>query len=274
MAATTSSPAITFYDIKMSPPCAPNPWKARYALNFKGMPYSTTWVAMPDISKTRQEVGIPASRKFADGSDYHTLPMMTDSTTGAKIGDSFDIAVHLQQTYPSAGSGNLFPQQTLDYVYSDDLAMFAPLSENNAIEHTEYARFNTNVDAVFSAHVQLMVHGLPFDPADAEVTKAEFVRRAGVASWDELTVSGEKREELKFSLCEKLGGLAFMFQMDQSGPFILGQQASYADLIVGSWLQMMHGTLPEAEWKEVATFWYGGVFGQLHDALQKYAQVK
>ena len=70
-----SNPTITFYDVAFAPPytkntSAPNPWKSRYALNFKDVPYSTQWVQMPDISKTRQGLGIPACRKLQDGTDY------------------------------------------------------------------------------------------------------------------------------------------------------------------------------------------------------------
>lgn len=276
--AVTPSTAIVFYDIAMRPPvtatcCSPNPWKSRYALNFKGVPYSTLWVDLQDIPKVRRAVGMPASRKFADGTDYYTLPMLSDSSTSSILGDSFDIAVHLQKTYPNSGAGDLFPPQTLDYVFSHDLALLIPLSECNEREFGDYARFNTNVDAAFSAHVPLMVHGLPFNPATAEAIRAEFVRRAGVASWDDLTPGDEEREKLKSSFCDMLGGLSELFTRQKSGPFLLGEQASYADLIVGGWLQMMRMTLPETEWEEVKS-WHGGIFGRLHNALEKYAQVE
>ncbi|KAG2421502.1 hypothetical protein HFD88_005477 [Aspergillus terreus] len=273
-----TSPTMVFYDIAMRPPtaetcCSPNPWKARYALNFKGMPYSTTWVDLPDIASVRHGLGVPASRKFADGSDYHTLPMLSDPSTGQIIGDSFDIAVYLQKTYPTSGAGDLFPPQKLDYEFSHDLALFAPLSQRNETHFSEYARFNTNVDAAFSAHVLLMVHGLPFPPETAETSRVVFVQRAGAASWDDFTVRGEEREKLKASFCETLGGIARLFERDASGPFLLGARASYADCIVGGWLRMMRVTLPAEEWEE-ARGWHGGVFARLHDALQVYAEVK
>ncbi|ODM23387.1 hypothetical protein SI65_00976 [Aspergillus cristatus] len=269
---------MIFYDIAMRPPvaetcCGPNPSKSRFALNFKNIPYSTSWVQLPDITNVRRSLGVPASRKFGDGTDFYTLPMLFDPSTNSIIGDSFDIAVYLQKTYPNSGAGDLFPPQTLDFVFGHDLALLAPLSEQKEGEFNEYARFNTNVDAAFSAHVPLMVHGLPLDPATAEATKAEFVRRAGVSSWDDFAVSGEEREKLKNSFRDTLGDLAKLFLKDASGPFILGKQVSYADLIVGGWLRMMRGTLPGNEWEE-ARGWHGGVFGRLHDALEEYAEVK
>ena len=43
---------IIFYDIASSAPVrtfAPNPWKTRYALNHKKLPYETKPIDMPDI---------------------------------------------------------------------------------------------------------------------------------------------------------------------------------------------------------------------------------
>ncbi|KAF8941926.1 hypothetical protein BGZ47_007039, partial [Haplosporangium gracile] len=101
--ASAHSTGLVFYDVAMRPPftttcCAANPWKSRYALNFKKVPYSTSWVQLPDITKVRRALGVPASRKFADGTDFYTLPMLSDPTHGAIVGDSFDIAIYLQKT--------------------------------------------------------------------------------------------------------------------------------------------------------------------------------
>ncbi|QPG99653.1 hypothetical protein C2857_002270 [Epichloe festucae Fl1] len=280
---TSTSTPIIFYDIAQRPPvtetcCAVNPWKTRLALNFKAVTYTTTWVKMPDISGVRASLNVPACRKFADGTDFNTLPIIHDPATGSLIGDSFDIAAYLQRTYPASGAGHLFPPlpppQKLDYAVGRDMQLLIPLSEVRASsELADYARFNSNVDAAFTAHVGVMVHGLPLDPATADVTKAEFVRRAGVSSWEDFEMVGEAREKMMQSLRNMLGDLAALFRRDASGPFLLGQQATYADLIVGGWLRMMRATLPASEWQEVRA-WHGAVFGRLHDALDKYAEVK
>ncbi|SJM87349.1 uncharacterized protein ZBIST_3538 [Zygosaccharomyces bailii] len=274
---STPSSRIVFYDIAMRPPtekncCSPNPWKTRQALNFKGLPYSTSWVALPDIAKIRKDLKVPPCRKFADGTDFFTLPIIEDPVTGSLVGDSFDIAVYLQKTYPNAGAGDLFPPQTLDYVFKHDLPLFVPLSECSDSDYPEYAKFNVNVDAAFTAHVQLSIQGLPFDPATAEVSKAEFVRRAGATCWEDFALVGEQREKVKDSFRNMLGDLAKLFLRETNGPFLLGARASYADFIVGAWLRMVRVTLPESEWKEVRS-WHHGIFGQLYDALQVYAEV-
>ncbi|KAB8261410.1 hypothetical protein BDV32DRAFT_37047 [Aspergillus pseudonomiae] len=273
---TTSDP-IVFYDIAPRPPVektcfAPNPWKARLALNFKSRPYATTWVPMPDITKVRSGLKVPACRKFADGTDFFTLPILEDPATKSLVGDSFDIAVYLQKTYPDSGAGDLFPPQKIDYAFTHP-AILIPLSECDDTEFPEYAKFNMNIDAAFTAHVQLGLQGFPFDPNTAEASKEEFVRRAGVTCWEDLLLVGEAREKIKDSFRDMLGGLVPIFSRDTSGPFLLGTRASYADLIVGAWLRMMHVTLPDSEWEEVAS-WHGGLFGRLHDALDVYAEVK
>ncbi|KAH9898515.1 hypothetical protein C8Q73DRAFT_404742 [Cubamyces lactineus] len=275
--ALATSGAIVFYDIAMRPPreqtcCSPNPWKTRFALNFKRVPYSTTWVSLPDIPKVRGSLGVPACRKFADGTDFCTLPIIEDRTTGAVVGDSFDIAVYLQKTFPDSGAGDLFPPQTLDYEFKGGWIL-VPLSDYRDKEYPEYAKFNAMVDAVFTTHVQLAAPHLPFDPETEEASRAIFIQRASVQRWEDLILVGEAREKMKESFREALGGLAKLFLRDTSGPFLLGTKASYADLIVGAWLRMMQVTLPKSEWEELRG-WEGGIFGRLHDALDVFAEVK
>ncbi|CAG7918036.1 unnamed protein product [Penicillium olsonii] len=264
---------LTFYDVAMGAPLhqrnsAVNPWKSRLALNFKAIPHETNWVTLPDITKVRKGLGIPPCRKFADGTDFFTLPILIDPTTSHKIGDSFDIAVYLNKQYPNSG-GDLFPPQPLDYTYDPGAAILVPLSELQQNEYPQYARFNANVDAVFSMHTILMVGGMPFDPETADEAKREFIRRAGVSSWDDFAIGDEQRKQTLVSFEKALGDLARLFTND--GPFIL-EKLSYADIIVGGWLRMANRTLPAEEWEQLKG-WHGGVFGKLHDALEVYATV-
>ncbi|KAK3317161.1 hypothetical protein B0T19DRAFT_446874 [Cercophora scortea] len=273
----TDSNPIIFYDIATRPPVeknayAPNPWKARQTLNFKKLPYTTKWVALPDITKVRSSLHVPPCRKFADGSDFFTLPIIHDPATDSLVGDSFDIAVYLNTTYPPAtDTEDLFPAQTLDFSY--DIAVLVPLSDYKDKPFPEYARFNAAVDAAFSTHVLLTVQNLPFEPSTADEAKAEFVRRAGASKWEDFALEGEAREKTKESLRGMLGELGKLFERDASGPFVLGARPSYADFIVGAWLHMLHATLPADEWDELRG-WHGGLFARLFDALEVFAEVK
>jgi glutathione S-transferase len=263
---------LLLYDIAFAPPytenaCAPNPWKARYALNFKGAPYTTHWVQMHEIGKVRRGLGVPAGRKFADGTEFYTLPMLAGPGIPTPIGDSFDIAAYLETTFPGAGAGDLFPKQELPYTCPIKMEVLVPLSERPKGPHDAYERFNTEVDAAFSLHAQLMGQGMVWDPKYEADIKAEFVRRIGAESWEAMGIYGEPRRKMIDSLRDTVKELAEMFQKDASGPFILGDRPSHADIIVGGWLRMMSRTLPGEEWREVEQ-WHDGVFGRLHTALQ------
>ncbi|KAK4656337.1 hypothetical protein QC762_310450 [Podospora pseudocomata] len=269
-----SDPRLIYYDIAFAVPrekntAAPNPWKARYALNFKGVPYKTEWVQMLDITKVRKGLGASACRKFADGADYYTLPVLKDSTTGAIVGDSFDIALYLQETFPDSGSGDLFPEQPdLNYVCPGAEEVLIPLSKREDVQHKDYSKFNTNVDWAFTLHTALMASGMKWDKEFEQGIKDEFVRRLGAKSWEDMGVYGEKRVHMLESLKQTLTGLAELYKRNENGPFLLGDRASHADFIVGGWLRFMERTLPADEWKQ-AEGWHDGVFGKLHAALQE-----
>lgn len=70
-----------------------------------------------------------------------------------------------------------------------------------------------------------------------------------------------------------LGGLAKSFKQREKGPFLEGEQAAYGDLVIGGWLAWMKMTLRDDEWARLVK-WHDGVWGKLHKALEKYAEVK
>jgi glutathione S-transferase len=225
-----------------------------------------------DIADVRKGLSCPATRKLDDGSDFYTLPMLQDPASGKVIGDSFDIANYLEDKFPGSG-GCLFPpnstRTSLDYESpKKDTVFYAPLTSNQGSKNEAYARFNLHVDATFSAYVVLVSHYMPFNPDTAEAVKALFVKRAHLNSWDDISIQGEAREQLKAAFKATLTSLADLFMIHESGPYLEGNQASYADLIVGGWLNMLSVSMPDDEWKEFRT-WHSGVFGRLHDALQE-----
>ncbi|KXS10235.1 hypothetical protein M427DRAFT_62641 [Gonapodya prolifera JEL478] len=270
---SSATPLATLYDISTRPPasktcCSPNPTKARLALNFKDIPHVTRWVQMPDIPTVRRGLGLEACRKFADGTDFYTLPIVTDPSTGAVVGDSFDIAAYLQSTYPNAGAGDLFPEQDLSYEFPENLPLLVPLSDHTGKPHPSYALFAAKVDATFTAHTQLTVGGFPFDPASEAASRVEFARRAMVPQLEVLTLTGDSRERAMKTFEDTLGVLAAMLKRDPSGPFLLGKRASYADLVIVGWLRMFWGTLRKEEWERLCK-WHDGGFGRLYEAVDE-----
>jgi glutathione S-transferase len=285
MSSAPSNPALTLYDIKMAPPittssCAPNPWKARQALNFKALPFKTTWVDLPDITKTRIALGVPAGRQFADGTDFYTLPVLVNEETGEKIGDSLDIAIYLDENFPDSGKGRLLPEGNMEFLleYSyKDTDILVPLSGISATasqaKYAPYAHFNRHVDAAFTAHTLLMAYGMKFVPETAEITKTEFARRASMPSFEAFKIEGEPRRATMESFKTALWDLAQFFIRDSSGPFILGAKPCHADFIVGGWLRFAQVCLHPEEWEEVRA-WHGGVFGRVFDELGMFREIK
>ncbi|KAJ7782276.1 hypothetical protein DFH07DRAFT_318549 [Mycena maculata] len=246
--------AIVFYDIASAPPVRPfavNPRKTRYALNFKRVHYRTEWVELPDIPSVRQKIGAaPVRTHVRDGSPYYTLPVIHDPSTGAVVGDSFDIALYLDKTYPS------------------DTPLFPPAS--TAVQ----AAFNKYVDKFMDPFVVLCLQGLPLNPATAEVSQADFCWRAGVERWDELAIVGDERARLLEQFNAALGGELARWYSYSDGPFMEGENPLYADFVVGGWLGFMSVALPAKEWADIQT-WQDGLWGRLHRTLQeRYAEVK
>ncbi|KAH7337352.1 glutathione S-transferase-like protein [Pyrenochaeta sp. MPI-SDFR-AT-0127] len=246
----TSSNPIKFFDIASGPPrrtYAPNPWKTRYALNYKSVPYQTEWVELPDIEATRLAHRVAPVRKFPDDSDFYTLPMVYDAATDTYVGDSFDIAVYLDEQYPSSGRC-LLPPGSIGV----------------------HRAFNAQVDALFTRHVGLGSQNFPFNPETAEQSKADFVARWNIPSWDAIIIKGDARLPLLEAFKADLEDFAKLYKFD-SGPFLEGDKMSYADIVVGAWLSMIKMTLPE--WDQLCE-WQGGRWKRLIDALSPWAEVK
>lgn len=158
-------------------------------------------------------------------------------------------------------------------MFAHDLGNHPPIAEAQGVEGpaAAYVKFNTNVDAVFSANARVIAQGFPFDPAVAEECKAMFSKRVGVP-WEALAVDEDEKVELLRAFEEALSGLAKLYRTDPSGPFLLGSRVSYADFIVGGWLRMSRGMLPGEEW-EALKGWHSGVFGRLDEALEVFSQM-
>ncbi|GAB7358681.1 hypothetical protein MBLNU230_g3910t1 [Neophaeotheca triangularis] len=277
MTTPTLQPLI-FYDITSGPPLrtiAPNPWKTRLALNHKNLPYHTQWTDMPDIANLRQSLSLPANRSHANGEPFHTLPILHDPNTGALIGDSFEIALYLETTYPHSGRGLLFAPATTGLT----------------------AAWNAQVDGVFTRHVAL-VDRIPLNPDRMDETIAMFMARAkAMPETADLSLAGEKREAMLLSFEQALAELAKVYAhvggttdwvwrrggtvggleqrgrevrevvwVDEGGP-------RYADFVVGGWLLMCEMGMREEEWESVRG-WQGGLWGRIVDALAEWRGIK
>lgn len=258
-----NAPSLVLYDIQLDPaypPSAPNPWKARYALNYTRTAYRTQWVPFLQVGPTRRALGVPSVRKHPDGGDFPTLPVLRDTVSGACVGDSFDIALYAHNhsnhsAHTETAAAPLFPPHTVAL----------------------HRAFNAHVDALFSFKGGALLAGYyqHFDPRTEAQDKAEFVRRIPTISrWEdlEMPLGSEVREKAIEGFKEALGNeLAVWFVNRDKGPFIEGDTPRYADFIIGGWLQFMKVNMPE--WDRMRE-WHDGLWGKLSDALEQWAQVQ
>jgi len=271
----SSDTAIVFYDIASAFPLrtfAPNPWKTRLALNLKGLSYRTEWIDMPDIAAVRTKLGVPANRCFPDGTPFHTLPVLQDLSTGTLLGDSFEIALYLDKTYP------------------DKASLFLPGTTGLT------AAFNAHVDGIFTPF-SILCDEMPFDARIVDTVKTMFAKRVGVASFDDMQLKEDERETKLVAFEAALGELSKAYrhtggttdhlwrvngteaalaqrgkQAENIGPWLDGGRPAYADVIVGAWLKMMEACMRENEWQRLRT-WQGGLWGRVVDGLECWSRI-
>lgn len=175
------------------------------------------------------------------------------------VGDSFDIALHLQNAYLSDSP----PQKQL-----------FPAQGNGTV--ALHRALNVFVDQLFSQYgAPLAGCYMPFDPATAESDKASMLARfAGAVKWEDFEIpkGSELRKKMLGEFEKELDAKLGLCFLSEGGPFLDGRGAPmYADFIIGGWLQFMRGCLPE--WEELRDNWGGGKWGRLFDALEEWAGV-
>lgn len=208
------------------------------------MDYETRWTELTEVTSVRKGLSAAPCRKhYLDNSDFYTLPVVVDHTTNQVVGDSFEIALYLDEAYPS--TPQLFPDSA----------------------SASHRGFNAYVDKVFTTYVVLGAHTMPLNPKTAEKTRVEFCRRAARQDWDEFAIRGHQRAVMLEQFEKALGELAESYA-EQGSELSLseGTTPRYVDFIVGGWLWMMKESLPE--WDMVRT-WQDGLWGRLHDTLSQ-----
>lgn len=89
----------------------------RFCFGFKGLPYKTEWVEYPNIEPTLRGIGAaPTGTRPDTGNPFYTLPVILDPNnitaegTPTVISDSFNIAMYLDERYPT--ENQLIPKET------------------------------------------------------------------------------------------------------------------------------------------------------------------
>ncbi|VUC37989.1 unnamed protein product [Clonostachys rosea] len=185
-----------------------NPWKTRMLLNYKGIDYRTEWVEYPHLQARLEQFVAPNINGHKFSSPALELP------DGTYLMDSYVIAEAIERSYPtpSVHLGNPLQQPLLDALDKLDVIL-EPI-------------YKTRVPKVYLS----------------EISKEYFHKTRS----ERLGMSLKQFEEEnpKSLVFEKLspvfGELNDLVRKNQ-GPFILGEEVSYADFILGGWLLFYKG---------------------------------
>ncbi|KAF8904676.1 hypothetical protein CPB84DRAFT_1677221 [Gymnopilus junonius] len=231
---------------------SPNTWKARLALNLKGLPYKTQWVELPDIEPLYKKLGLAPVDENSNGSPFYTIPILHDPATGVYVAESILIAEYLEKTYPDTPS--LFPYDTLALQ-----AAFVKASRSLIFAANQFT--------------------LPVTLVKLNSSSAEHIRRTREPLFgktvEEILPTGEQAVVEWAKVQEEFNKIDGWYAKNGGeGSFLLGDTLSWADFVILSillWLKTIFGE-GSGKWKEIAA-WNGGRWQKLLEELNQYTTI-
>ncbi|KZP05298.1 hypothetical protein FIBSPDRAFT_940540 [Athelia psychrophila] len=230
---------ITLYDIPSKLAIiawSPNVWKARLALNIKGLPYKTVWVEYPDIERVCKEIGAKPTDTKKSGAPLYTLPVIHDHATNASS-----------------------PTQ--------------PLSHGS---HALQAAFDKAHERITLTHLYPLMGlsaVIPLNPPSEHYCRTKEGPKSG-ATLEEVALKGEGRDERWKKVLEGHELIAGWFPKHEEGSFVLGRYISFADLVLVSFLgraRIMFGE-ESGEWKALLS-WQKGWWTRYLERFDQYLAV-
>ncbi|GIZ38529.1 hypothetical protein CKM354_000194500 [Cercospora kikuchii] len=212
---------ITLYDLptkKTDPPTcwSPNVWKTRLVLNYKGIPYNTTFLKHPDIEPTLSSIGIPPNPPMgpAGPQSRYTVPAI-HLPDGTAVMDSARIAPVLEKSRPepSLHLENGLHEQAgpiLGQVARPLLGVFYPLIMLEVLLDDVAPYWRAKREAAFDCTIE------EFEAA-----------KGGEGAW--------QAAQPGFDAMEKF----LKENKKDQGPFILGSQVCYGDFIIAAMAEAM-----------------------------------
>jgi glutathione S-transferase len=197
-------------------------------LNFKGIPYTQSYISYPDIAPLLSHYGVtphPTGAQYTLPAILHK-PSVQSNPNGALM-DSLAIATHLDQTYPSPP---LFPSGDASYALT--LAVIKLLS---SVTQKGYALLIPKVADLLDHRGQqyfIETRSARFGKPLSEVYPKE--------KSEVQTIIDATKEELQ-PVAQMLRG-----RPGKQGPFFEGKEPGYADILVVSflaWVEKSHSVL-------------------------------
>ena len=183
--------------------------KTLLALRHKGLEFSHIWVSYPDIAALLESKGVKPN---SDGTPY-TLPALDTNDVGVIMG-SMKIAKYLETTYPDSDS--LFPHLSL------------PLAE--LLEDLLHQISLTVYPIMFPGCVKLL------DERGAEYFRR--TREARLGPLEAIWQDKEKQDKIRSDTPVLLRKVAKLLEIYE-GPFVLGKERCYADILLVTRLEYM-----------------------------------
>ncbi|XP_006456489.1 hypothetical protein AGABI2DRAFT_146311 [Agaricus bisporus var. bisporus H97] len=234
---------ITFYDLARKSPqttWSQNPFKTRFALNYKKLPYRTVNLELPEVESELKKVGIPPSSTWADGRPMYTSPSIFDDSTNTGVSDSYKIAQYLDKTYPD--TPKLFPPGT------------------EALQASFYAQFNELRVPTFPFLIPTFFRIL--NPPSAEYYSQPLA---------DYEPKGEERVEA-WKKVEASYNTLYGWLSQSMGPYFMGDTVTFADFAVGGMIYAVETCIGKdsKEFKDLMT-WNDGRWAEFRKSLEQYA---
>lgn len=237
----------------------PNTWKARFSLNYKGLPYRTEWVEYPDVEAAAKKIGAKPCGTRSNGDPLYTVPMIYDPSTKAIVADSFEIALYLDKTYPD--TPKLFPPGSHALI-----AAFLP-------------SLTSNVNSLlFQGVILSACHYL--NDRSSTWFRCKYETAFG-KKLEDFAPPGEVGDQTWKNIEEGYSKLASWLDKNERcdkgslyPPFVMGDTPSFADVMIASGLRWAKTVLGEdsERWKQMRE-WDSGRWAAVSDFWDKYTAI-
>ncbi|RXW24364.1 hypothetical protein EST38_g1484 [Candolleomyces aberdarensis] len=259
---------ITLFDVPSTVPgkaWSLNMWRARFSLNYKGLPYKTQWIEYPEIAPVLKSHNIGPTKYFPDGSPYYSVPAILDidDKTGeikAALAESYDIAKYLDDAYPDTPrllpddetqvkAVKEFSKEFINIIWLPSLYLIlckAVLAKLNPASHEHFSKARAR-----DLHPFYGKDRLEEIPLSAEEEAEEWKKIEGCFNALEKSIKGT----------------------DEKGQWFLGDQITFADFVIGGFLIWTRKILGEESegWKYIKG-WNDGRWVRFLDGLKEYSQ--
>ena len=241
----------------------------RYCLGYKGLPFTTVWIELPDIAGLLQSKGITHPP--------YTLPSIEDPNTGGLIIDSLVIAGYLDETYPETPKV-LSPAARTALEGVLDVFSFGSGPNTSANPGAGAGASGDGIDpAPRLVFPILAVERLtPASKAWYHQTRTARLGERWTTMRDACSASPEDRAEKVSQGIEAMREIwrkvtALYDREDGSnGPFALGEEPYLVDFAVAGRVKYMLDGLTPSEVETLTNLKGGSRLGRLVESLERY----